>query len=109
MAEQRNSRIKVPPKAKRGEVIQVRCIVMHPMENGYRVDSQGTRIPVDLVHTFTCRYNGEEVFRTSLGTGMSANPSITFYTVATESGTLEFSWQGDDGGVTIAQAHIEVT
>jgi sulfur-oxidizing protein SoxZ len=107
MAE-RNSRIKVPATAKRGEVIQVRCMVMHPMENGYRIDSQGTRIPVDLIHTFTCRYNGEEVFRATLGTGMAANPYITFYTVATESGTLEFNWQADDGSVTTAQARIEV-
>lgn len=106
---QRNSRIKVPATAKRGEVIQVRCMVMHPMENGYRIDSQGTRIPVDLVHTVTCRYDGEEVFRATLGTGMAANPYFTFYTVATESGTLEFSWQADDGSVTTAQTRIEVT
>lgn len=107
MAE-RNSRIKVPPTAKRGEVIQLRCMLMHPMENGYRFDTQGTPVAIHLAHTFICRYNGQEVFRASLGTGISANPYLTFYTIATESGTIEFSWQDDDGSVTTAQARIEV-
>ncbi|HSV78772.1 MAG TPA: thiosulfate oxidation carrier complex protein SoxZ [Ramlibacter sp.] len=105
---ERNVRIRVPEKARRGQVVPVRCMIMHPMENGYRFDSQGTPVPVDLVHTFVCRYNGEEVFRASLGTGMAANPYLTFHTVATESGVLEFSWHADDGGVTTAQARLEV-
>ena len=105
---ERNSRIKVSPKAKRGEVIQIRCMIMHPMENGYRFETKGNAIPLHLIHTMVCRYGGEEVFRASLGTGMSANPSLTFYTVATESGMLEFSWHDDDGSVTTAQARIEV-
>lgn len=107
MAE-RNSRIRVPAKARPGEVIQVRCMLMHPMENGYRFDTQGAFIPIHLVHTVVCRYNGEEVFRASLGTGMAANPYLTFHTVATESGTLEFTWHDDDGSVTTARAPIEV-
>lgn len=107
MAE-RTARIRVPAKARRGEVILVRCMIMHPMDNGYRFDSQGTRIPVHLNHTVACRYNGEEVFRASLGTGTAANPNLAFHTVATESGTLEFTWLDDDGSVTTAQARIEV-
>lgn len=107
MAE-RNARIKVTAMARRGEVFQIRCMLMHPMENGYRIDTQGTRVPIHLVHTFICRYNGEEVFRASLGTGMSANPYLSFHTVATESGTIEFTWQDDDGSVITAQARIEV-
>ncbi|WP_043460785.1 thiosulfate oxidation carrier complex protein SoxZ [Azohydromonas australica] len=106
--QERNARVKVPEKAKRGEVIQIRCMVMHPMENGYRFDTQGTRIPVHLIHTFICRYNGEEVFRARLGTGMAANPQLSFHTVATETGTLEFQWHDDDGNVTTAHARIEV-
>lgn len=107
MAE-RNTRIRVPARAQRGEVIQVRCMIMHPMENGYRFDSQGTLIAVHLIHTLVCRYNGEEVLRASLGTGMTANPSLTFHTVATESGALEFSWHEDGGSVHTARAAIQV-
>jgi len=28
---------------------------------------------------------------------VSANPYISFFTVATETGTLEFTWEGDQG------------
>ena len=103
-----NPRVKVPPKAKQGDVIEIRCMVMHPMENGYNFDSQGTLLPVHLINTFVCRYSGDEVFRANLGTGISANPSLTFYTVARESGTIEFAWYDDDGSVTTARAQIEV-
>lgn len=102
------SRIKVPPEAKRGDVIEIRCMAMHPMENGYNFDSQGTILPIHLINTFVCRYNGDEIFRASLGTGISANPYLTFYTVATESGTIEFAWHDDDGSVTTARVQINV-
>jgi sulfur-oxidizing protein SoxZ len=103
-----NARIKVPEKARRGEIVQIRCMVMHPMENGYRFDTQGTPVPVHLIHTFVCRYNGEEVFRAEFGTGMAANPQLAFHLVAAESGTVEFSWHDDDGSVTTTRSQIEV-
>jgi sulfur-oxidizing protein SoxZ len=106
----RTARIKVvPEQARRGEVVRIRCLVMHSMENGYRFDTQGTPIGIHLIHTAVCRYNDVEVFRASLGTGMAANPYLTFHTVATESGTIEVSWYDDDGSVTRALARIDVS
>lgn len=105
---ERNARIRVPPRAHRGEILTLRCMLMHPMENGYRFDTQGTLVPIDLAHTFTCTYNGVQVFKARLGTGMAANPMLAFHAVARESGTFEFVWQADDGGVTTARAPIEV-
>jgi sulfur-oxidizing protein SoxZ len=105
---QRNARIRVPARARLGEVITLRCMLMHPMENGYRFDTQGTLIPIDLAHTFTCTYNGVLIFKARMGTGMAANPVLTFHAVARESGVIEFKWLADDGGITTAQARIEV-
>jgi sulfur-oxidizing protein SoxZ len=39
---------------------------------------------------------------------MSANPFLTFSTVATESGTLTFTWQGDNGFSQTETAKITV-
>jgi sulfur-oxidizing protein SoxZ len=106
----RTARIKLlPEQARRGDVVRIRCLVMHPMENGYRFDTQGTLIGIHLIHTVVCRYNGVEVFRANLGTGMAANPYLTFHTVAVETGTIEVSWHDDDGSVTSAQARIDVS
>jgi len=104
-----NTRIRVTDKAQRGEVIQIRAIIQHPMENGYNFDTQGSTIPVHIIDTFTCSYNGTEIFRVKLEPGMAANPYLSFYTVATESGTIEFVWHDDDGSIYRAARQIEVT
>ena len=39
---------------------------------------------------------------------MAANPFITFDTIATESGTIEFTWAGDNGFAATEQAKITV-
>ena len=51
--------INVPPKAKRGEVIQIKTLISHIMETGFRHDNMGRPIPRDIITSFTCTYNGE--------------------------------------------------
>ena len=53
-------------------------MIMHPMENGFDVDSQGTTIPVHIITDFVCSYDGEDVFRVRLEPGISANPYFSF-------------------------------
>jgi sulfur-oxidizing protein SoxZ len=100
--------IKVPPKAKRGEVIEIRTLLSHIMETGFRHTTSGAVVPRDIVTELVCLYNGTEVFRAELYPAMAANPFITFYTVATESGTIEFRWTGDNGFVEKTSAKITV-
>jgi len=89
--------INVPAKAKRGEVIAIKTLISHVMESGFRHTSVGARIPRDIIDTFVCTYNGEEIFRAALHPAIAANPFITFHTVAAESGTFTFQWTGDGG------------
>ena len=91
--------INFPPRAKRGEIIEIKTLIQHPMETGYRLDSKGAVIPRDIISRFTCAYNGDEVFRAELFPAISANPFIAFSTVATESGELVFSWIDDNGQI----------
>jgi sulfur-oxidizing protein SoxZ len=92
-----NALINVPKQAKRGEIVEIKTLVSHPMETGYRRTQEGTPIPRDIIRRFVCTYNGTEVFRAELHPAIAANPFIVFTTVATESGTLEFHWTGDNG------------
>ena len=89
--------INVPARARRGEVIEIKTLISHPMETGYRRTQLGALIPRDLIRLFVCTYNGTEVFRAELHPAIAANPFIAFPTVATESGTLAFHWTGDNG------------
>ncbi|MGH7353161.1 MAG: thiosulfate oxidation carrier complex protein SoxZ [Candidatus Rokuibacteriota bacterium] len=89
--------INVPARAKRGEVIEIKTLVSHAMETGYRRTQLGAVIPRDIIRRFVCTYNGTEVFRAELHPAIAANPFIVFSTVATESGMLAFHWTGDNG------------
>jgi len=100
--------INVPPKAKRGQVIEIKSLISHIMETGYRHDNMGKPIPRDIITQLTCSYNGEEIFRADLYPAIAANPFVTFHTVATESGTIAFEWTGDNGFHETASAKITV-
>ena len=105
--------INVPAKAKRGEVIQIKTLISHTMETGFRRDANGQRVARNvgarvIITSFTCAYNGETIFEAALYQAIAANPFITFHTVATESGTFTFQWTGDNGFAADATAKITV-
>ena len=100
--------INVPARARRGEVIEIKTLVSHPMETGYRRTQVGTLVPRDIIRLFVCTYNGAEVFRAELHPAIAANPFIVFSTVATESGTIVFRWTGDNGFSVTESAAITV-
>ena len=100
--------VNVPAEAKKGEVIEVRTLAGHPMETGFRRTQLGELIPRDIIRTLVCTYNGVEIFRADLHPAIAANPLITFHTVATESGKLEFRWTGDNGFSASQSANIKV-
>jgi sulfur-oxidizing protein SoxZ len=100
--------INFPQRAKPAEVIEIKTLIQHPMETGYRLDSKGAAIPRDIINRFTCAYNGEEVFRAELFPAVSANPFIAFCTVVTASGELVFSWTDDRGQTQTETRQISV-
>ena len=100
--------INVPTRAKRGEVVEIKTLISHVMETGYRRTQLGAAIPRDIVTRFVCTYNGTEVFRAELHPAIAANPFIAFSTVAVESGTLTFQWTGDHGFSATESARITV-
>src|SRR6266850_5839054 len=100
--------IRLPSTAKRGQIIEIRTLASHNMETGFRHTENGALIARDIVTLFVCRYNDAEIFRAELFPAIAANPFISFSTVATESGTLEFRWSGDNGYSVTESAKIAV-
>ena len=90
-------RLQVPPSVKRGEPFEVRVLVQHVMETGFRRDLDGQAIPTHILDKLSATYGGREVFSAELGTGMSANPYIAFYVVAQASGEMVVEWSDDRG------------
>ncbi len=100
--------IHVPAKAKHGEIIEIKALISHIMETGYRIGITGQPIPRDIIDDFVCTYNGEEVFRAKFYPAIAANPFMSFYTVAAESGTVAFSWTDQHGETQVQTASIAV-
>jgi sulfur-oxidizing protein SoxZ len=101
-------RIQVPASVRRGEAFEVRVLVQHPMESGFRRDLEGRAVPMNIVDKLVCRYRGREIFRAELGTGVAANPYIAFYAVADESGPIEVEWTDDRGATGRSAATVTV-
>jgi sulfur-oxidizing protein SoxZ len=101
--------INVPRAAARGEVIEIKTLIAHPMETGYRAGPDGRLLPRDILRRFVCAYDGEVIFSAELHPAIAANPFIAFTTVATVTGTLTFTWEGDNGFSQTETATLTVT
>ncbi len=101
-------RLSVPKTAKLGEVIELKALIQHPMESGFRRGSTGARIERDIIAKFECHYDGELIFAADYFPSVAANPFITFHTRATHSGALEFIWTDLNGDSWSDTASIEV-
>ena len=101
--------LNVPKTARPGETVEVKVLIAHPMETGFRPGPNGTMLPRNIIERLTCTFGGEEVFRADLSPAVSANPFLTFTTVVSETGTLALTWTGDNGFSQTETATITVT
>ncbi len=102
--------ISLPDSIARDEIIEVRTLMPHRMETGLRVDPDtGSVIPRQIVHQFVASFNGREVFRTRLHPAIAANPFISFFVRAGQSGQLLLEWTDDAGNVTRVRRKIDVS
>lgn len=93
--------VTIPSNIKRGTIIEIRAMIQHPMETGYRPGADGKILPRNLIRQFSCRFNdgvaNHVIFRAELYAAVSANPFLTFQMRANTSGTLTLRWEGDNG------------
>ncbi len=103
-----NALINLPKTAKRGAVIEIKTLVQHPMETGYRHSEGGMVMARDIIEKFVCTYNGVEIFSAELFPAVAANPFLSFTTTAMESGTFTFTWVDNAGRAQVETASIKV-
>lgn len=90
---------RIPAKAKKGEVIEIKAQVTHDMESGQRKDAAGKPIPRRIINKFVCTWNTEVIVSSDWHTAMSANPFVSFFALATESGKVKLAFHDDNGEV----------
>ena len=92
-----NILVNAPKTARRGEVVEIKALILHPMETGFRPGPNGRIIPRNIIERFVASWNGAEIFSMAFSPAISANPFVSFFAVATESGTVVLRWTGDEG------------
>jgi sulfur-oxidizing protein SoxZ len=92
------ARLQVAPRVRAGEAVEVRLLIQHAMETGFRREADGRVVPMNVVNSLVCRLGGTEILRAEFGSGVSANPYLSFWIVPPSSGELVVEWV-DDAGV----------
>ena len=103
-----NVLINAPKTARKGEVVELKALIMHPMETGFRPGTNGRIIPRNIIERFVATWNGQEIFRMEFSPAIAANPFVSFFAVATESGKIGFRWTGDEGFAAEESVTIDV-
>ena len=102
------SLVNAPKSAKRGDVVEIRTLISHEMETGFRPGPNGRILPRNIITHFTALYAGEVVFEAEFTPAMSANPYLVFTTLATRSGEIRLTWTGDNGFAQTETVSLEV-
>ena len=102
-------RVRVPKKAKKGEIITIKSLISHKMETGRRKGKDGKLIPQKIINKFVCTFNGKEVLSSTWHGAVSANPYMSFNMKVEESGEFEFMWHDQDGTIYSKKAKMEVS
>ena len=89
--------IHMPRAARRGDVVEVRALIAHAMETGFRTDSEGRTLPRNIVRRVEAHFEGEPVFAADLFPAITANPYLAFKLRVQKSGTLVLRLEGDNG------------
>ncbi|WP_439610700.1 thiosulfate oxidation carrier complex protein SoxZ [Reyranella sp.] len=92
-----NILVNAPKAARRGEVVEIKALILHPMETGFRPGPNGRIIPRNIIERFTATWNGTEIFSMEMSPAIAANPFVSFFAQANESGTVILRWTGDEG------------
>jgi sulfur-oxidizing protein SoxZ len=103
-----NVLVNAPKTAKRGAVVEIKALILHPMETGFRPGTMGKIIPRNIIERFTATWNGTEIFAMEMSPAIAANPFVSFFAVVDESGTVGLRWTGDEGFVVEERVAIAV-
>lgn len=90
-----------------GDVVEVKCLINHPMESGLRKDASGNAVPAHHITNLTAALNGKPVLDAQWGGGISKNPYLTFKVKGAKSGDkIAIDWIDNKGEKNSAEASI---
>jgi sulfur-oxidizing protein SoxZ len=82
----------------KGDLAEVRVLMVHPMETGQRKDTSGNLVPVHFIQEVSVRLNGKPVIEGQISQAVSRNPVFSFRLKGVKAGDqLEIAWLDNRG------------
>lgn len=100
-------RISAPATASSGDIIELKAMIKHDMESGFRRGPRGEVIERNIIKSFVCMYDDTKIFEAEFYPAVAANPFLAFHMRAHRSGILTFRWTDQHG--TISEKTQELT
>ncbi len=88
MLETGKTRVMLPERIQRGDVIRVQVVIQHPMDTGFFRDANANIIPAWFIKDVQVDYDGTEIARFEWTSGISRDPMFVFRLRADREGTL---------------------
>ncbi len=82
-----------------GEAIQIRILIVHPMETGRTLEPQTQQsLAAHFIQTMTVLHNGEVIVQADMGSGISKDPYFAFMLNGGQLGdTISVDWSDNRG------------
>lgn len=82
----------------KGDVADVRILMMHPMETGQRKDERGNLIPAHYIQNVVVTHNGNVVFNADWSQAVSRNPFLGLRVKGAKAGdNISVTWVDNKG------------
>jgi len=101
------SKVKVRAK-KRGELVDVKCLLSHPMETGNRKDKKtGKKIPAHFIQELTVEANGKKIVGGNINAAVSKNPYFRFKYKGDKGDKVKISWKDNKGNTSSGESKVK--
>ncbi len=100
-------RMRVPEKAKAGEVVTVRVLVTHPMQVMQFQDGKPVMRNYVYINRVEATYNGKKVFEAETTQAVSENPLFVFPVKVDAPGIVKVTFHDTEGKTFSGQAEIK--
>ena len=82
----------------KGDIADVRVLMVHPMETGQRKDAAGKLLPLHFIQEVSVSVNGKVVLEGQISQAVSRNPVFSFRLKGVKAGDkLEIAWLDNRG------------
>ena len=82
----------------KGDVADVRILMMHPMETGQRKDERGNLVPAHYIQNVVVTHNGNVVFNADWSQAVSRNPFLGLRVKGAKAGdNISVTWVDNRG------------